>query len=456
MGRLTMSNKEVPRAGLLKAALLGKVTNREGANALGLSVRQFQRLKVRFRQGGESALLHQGRGRSSERRLPETLRQRVAHLLKTTYAGFSDVHLTEKLTEIEKLSLSRESVRKIRLELKLPAQRRRRPRKHRSRRLREARMGALVQVDGSPHAWLEDRGPEICLVGSVDDATGALLGLTFRPNEDLHGYAVVLKQMFTTYGLPLALYGDGTGVFVRHDSKWTLEEELRGRQNPTHLRRVLDELGIDYVRAYCPQGKGRVENRWGTLQDRLISELRLRGISTLEKANDFLPAFVADFNRRFARPPREVASVWRRPPRDLARILSCRYTRTVARDNTVDLRGRRIQIPPGPRARSYAGVRVDLRELLDGRLMVFYRGENIATEPWPRGSFVLAPRGTGNRHPLTRDLHAQSDVHKAPRIDDRPETPTPDTRPRRKPAPPFPGPNHPWRRSRAVSPRTGG
>jgi hypothetical protein len=283
---LTMSRKEVPRAGLLKAARAGKISNAQGAEAVHVSVRQFQRMKVRFAAEGPRGLLHRLRGRPApHRRLPADVGARVAALLQSTYAGFNDCHTTEKLREIEGLLLSRSSVRRLRRTLGLPAKRQRRGRQVRTRRTPEAQSGALVQLDASPHAWLETRGPQLALHGAIDDATGAVLALHFRPTEDLHGYVTLLRQLVTTYGLPLALYGDRLNVFVRNDPHWTLEEQLRGLQDPTHFGRLLRELGIGYITAGSPQAKGRIERLWQTLQDRLVSELRLRGIATLEAAN---------------------------------------------------------------------------------------------------------------------------------------------------------------------------
>ena len=387
-----MSRKEVPRAGLVKAALAGRITNQQGATALRLSVRQFQRLRRRFRHGGAPALLHRARGQPSRRRLPATVRQQVAELLRTTYAGLNDVHLTEKLQELHRLPVSRVSVHRIRRTLGLPAKHRRRPRQYRTRRTPEAQRGALVQLDGSPCAWLEGRGPEMTLLGAIDDATATVLALHFRPTEDLHGYTTLLHQLGTEYGLPLALYGDRLNILVRNDAHWSLEEQLRGAQDPTHFGRMLQALGIGYVPAGSPQAKGRIERLWRTLQDRLVSELRLRGIATREAANAFLPEFLTDFNRRFAHPPAEALAAWRRSPRDFTDLLSCRYERVVARDNTVRLGARWLQIPRGPHGRSYARCRVELRECLDGRLLVFHDGTRLATHPAPGPEFVLRPR----------------------------------------------------------------
>ena len=387
-----MSRKELPRAGLVAAALAGRISNRAGAAALRMSPRQFQRLKERFREGGAPALRHRGRGQLSHRRWPASKTVQVQALLSGLYQGFNDTHATEKLLEVEQIAISRESVRRLRRALGLPAVHRRRPPQHRSRRPREQAAGQLVQLDGSPFDWLQNRGPAMTLLGAIDDATSQVVALHFRPTEDLHGYATLLHQMFTTVGLPVALYGDGVNILVRTDHHWTLAEQLAGAQAPTHLGRVLQELGIGYVQARSPQGKGRVERLWETLQDRLVSELRLHGITTRADANAFLPTFLADFNRRFARGAADPHPVWRHPPRDLAVVLSCRYQRRVARDNTVRLGPRVIQIPRGPYGRSYARRRVEVRELVDGRIVVCADATVIAMVAAPGADFTLMSR----------------------------------------------------------------
>jgi transposase len=389
---LTMSRKEAPRIGLLKALVARRVTGREVAAALAVSVRHVWRLKRRFEAAGAAGLLHRSRGRPSPRRLGTRLRQRVATLLTTTYRDFNDCHATEKLQEVEGLALSRPTVRRLRQALGRPAKHRRRPRQYRARREPRTRMGALVQLDASPFAWLEARGPAMNLHGAIDDATGTVLALHFRPTEDLHGYTTLLRALATDYGLPLALYGDRLNVFLRNDRHWTLAEQLRGTQDPTHFGRMLQSLGIGFIPAGSPQAKGRIERLWQTLQDRLVSELRLRGITTLEAANAVLPAFRADHNRRFARPPARPRPTWRSAPRDLPLLLGCRYARRVAADNTVRLGLRGLQLPPGPRRRSWAGLRVELRELLDGRLIVLHDAHVLATQPSPDPAFVLRPR----------------------------------------------------------------
>ncbi|HKB25351.1 MAG TPA: ISNCY family transposase [Methylomirabilota bacterium] len=451
-----MSKKELPRAGLVKAALSGRITNRQGATALHLTIRQFQRLKRRFETGGAPALRHRGRGQPSPRRVPAKLCAKIAELMTTTYAGFNDVHLTEKLREVHALDVCRESVRRVRLGLGRPAKRPRQAPRHRRRRQREAASGALIQVDGSPCAWLEARGPRLTLLGAIDDATGAILALGFRPTEDLHGYATLFRQLFATHGLPLAVYGDRLNVFVRNDRHWTLDEELQGAQHPTHFGRMLQDLGVAYIAAHSPQAKGRIERLWATLQDRLTSELRLRGLTTLEAAARFLPEFIADYNRRFARPAADPGAVWRRPPRDLDRLLSCRYSVVVARDNTARLGPRWLQIPPGPRGRSYAGCRVELRELLDGRLLAIYHDVVLAAQAPPSAAFSLVPRRApsadrrGNGAPATAapaQLAQERRSHPAPFPEYPPKSGAVPPRAPRHTPPRRPARDHPWRRS---------
>jgi hypothetical protein len=355
------------------------------------------------------------------------LYEQIRRLMRTLYEGFNDSHLTEKLREIHHLSVSRASVHRLRVALGQPAQRPRRPPLHRARRPRATAVGRLVQLDGSPFAWLEERGPALTLLGAIDDASSRILALHFRPTEDLHGYLVLLGQLVRQHGVPVALYGDRLNVFVRNDQHWTLDEELTGVQSPTHFGRVLADLGVAYIAAQSPQGKGRVERLWGTLQDRLVSELRLRRVATAEAANAFLPEFIDAHNRRFAAAASGLPSVWRRPPHNLDHVLGCRYPRIVARDNTVRLGSRWVQLPPGPQRRSWAGRRLEIRELLDGRLLVLGDDRLLATLPSPPG-FVLRPR----RSPRDR----------TGLVERRPLAPPP-ARPRRL-APSRPAADHPW------------
>jgi transposase len=444
MDSITMSGKEAPRPGILRALCDERITNREAAAALHLTVRQVQRLKARYHEGGAVGLLHRGGGQPSPRRVAAAVREQIVQLMTTTYAGFNDAHLTEKLREVHGLAVSRPIVRRIRRAEGRPATRSRRAPAQRRRRPREAAAGSLVQVDGSSCAWLQGRGPTMTLLGAIDDATGAVLALHFRPTEDLHGYATLFHQIFTTHGLPLALYGDRLNVFVRNDRHWTLAEELQGRQQPTHLGRILQDLGVGYIAAHSPQAKGRIERLWQTLQDRLVSELRLRGIATLRAANAFLPTFRADFNRRFSVAPAVPAAVWRRPPRDLAHRFCCRYLVRVARDNTVTLGPRWVQLPRAPQGQSYAARRVEVRELLDGRLLVFTDHRLVATQAAPLTGFTLKPR----RAPSAARRSAPARESPLRPSDAAPPSPSPARPPALARAHPWrPAPDHPWNRS---------
>lgn len=388
-----MSDKEARRPGLIQAALAGKVTNAQAACSLDVSVRQFRRLKAAYRRAGVAGLLHGNRGRPSPRRLAPEDQRRIVDLINQRYAGLNDCHLTEKLREVEALLVSRATVRRIRVEAGVPAVRKRRAPPHRSRRLREASEGAMVQLDGSDYRWLGEDQSALTLHGAIDDATGKILALCFRPAEDLHGYTELLRRLIGAHGVPCNLYGDRLNVFIRNDAHWTIEEELDGERSPTQFGQMLVELAIGFLAAQSPQAKGRIERLWQTLQDRLVAELRLRGITTVEAAEAFLPEFIADFNRRFARPPRLIATAWRRAPRNLEYILSCRYDRIVARDNTVTIPGRWIQLPPGPGGRSWQRARVQVRELLDGRLCVFHPEHGLlAEQPASPAPFTLVPR----------------------------------------------------------------
>lgn len=240
----------------------------------------------------------------------------------------------------------------------------------------------MLLWDGSPHRWLEDRGPRLCLMAAMDDATSELLpGAHFVEQECVAGYLGVLKAIASEHGLPWSIYMDQHGSLKRNDDCWTLAEELRGKQDPTQVGMALEALEIEPIYALSPQAKGRVERLWGTLQDRLVSELRLAGACTLEQANAVLELYRMDHNRRFTVAPKDRAPAWRPVRRgvDLHRICSFRYEATVLKDNSVRLGGIIIDIPPGPRRLSYGGKRVEVRQLLDGTWRVYLGEQLIAT-----------------------------------------------------------------------------
>jgi hypothetical protein len=224
-------------------------------------------------------------------------------LARGRYEGFNHHHLTELLAEQEGLVVSRSSVWRILTAAGLKSSRHRRPAKHRCRRERYSQEGMLLQIDGSQHDWLEGRGPYLTLVAAIDDATGTVAGAVFRDQEDAQGYFLMLREVISANGVPLALYSDRHSIFQRSPKeRETLEEQLAGERQPTQFGRSLKELGIQAVFALSPQAKGRIERLFGTLQDRLVSELRLAGAATMEMANQTLQDFLPRFNVRFGVP----------------------------------------------------------------------------------------------------------------------------------------------------------
>jgi transposase len=377
-----MSEQEWKRLDAVGRVERGALTNVQAAQILGVSERQVRRLRRRVQEQGRAGVVHGNAGRVSAQQLAQGVRELIVELRSTKYAGFNDRHFTEKLVEVEQLVVSRGTVRRVLRAAGIESPRQRGGSKRRRRRERKAQEGLLLLWDGSRHDWLEGRGPTLCLMGSVDDATGQLLpGAHFVEQECAAGYLRVIKEIAQEMGLPWSLYMDRHGSLKRNDDHWTLEEELRGEQEPTQVGRALKALEIEVIYALSPQAKGRVERLWGTLQDRLVSELRLVGAGTAAQANAVLERFRPDYNRRFAVTAAQTVPAWRkiRAGTDLARVCSFCYAATVLNDNTVRLGGVVIDIPPGPRQRSYAHARVEVRQLLDGSWRVYYRDALIAT-----------------------------------------------------------------------------
>jgi transposase len=380
-----VSQKELQRVAVIASCVKGDLACARAAELLDLTPRQIKRLKARYRQGSAAALTHASRGRPSHRRLPDAVRERIVRLARTTYAGFNDHHLCEKLVEREGLSLSRETLRRLLRQQGLGPPRKRRAPAHRHRRVRSARLGELVQLDGSPHDWLQGRGPRLTALGMQDDATGKILAAQFFSSETAFGYLCLLRQLLRRHGLPLAFYGDRSGVFVRNDDNWTVEEQLAGKRQPTQFGRALEQLGITFIAARSPQAKGRVERLWGVLQDRLASELRLAKADDIDSANAVLHKFTADYNRRFARQPREQQSAWRAVPENLERICCFMHERIVSNDNVVQWEGRRFQIPQQAHRFSFAGAKVQIYQALNGRLSFYYGDTRLEHAAIPGG-----------------------------------------------------------------------
>jgi transposase len=436
--QVTLNSKEQKRAMVLTRVIEGGVTVQQAGEVLGLSVRHVRRLKAAYMREGPAALAHGNRGRRPAHALEDTLRRQVVELAQTTYGRCNHQHLTELLAEREGIHLSRSSVRRILSGAGLRSPRRRRPPKHRSRRERMPRAGMLLQVDGSRHRWLEERGPWLTLVGAVDDATGEVPYALFREQEDAAGYLLLLREVVRTHGVPLALYSDRHTIFQsRQEERETLEEQLAGRREPTQVGRALEELGIQSILARSPQAKGRVERLWGTFQDRLVTELRLADACTLEEANQVLWAFLPRFNARFSRPPEASDSAYR--PLDLGfdpdACFSFKYRRIVSNDNLVRLDGQVISVPPGHPARGYARALVEVQERLDGSLVVYYQGRCIAQQEPPVEPRALRTRR--RRRGLDLGEIRQPVLRRLAQTKPAPARPSQSRRPAE---------NHPWRR----------
>ena len=403
-----MSLRQAKRLEAIGRVTEGLWTMAVAAAATGLSVRQLRRLCRKVEAQGATGLLHGNQGKKPANKHVGKTTRRVVELARKKYAGFNDRHLTEKLAEVENLEVGRSTVSRWLRAAGLGPVRKRRSRRHRRRRDRKAQAGLMIQWDGSHHDWLEGRGPWLTLVGAIDDATGEFLpGALFAEQESTSAYMNVLRSMLREKGCPWSCYGDRHSIFRRSDDHWSLEEELRGKQDPTQMGRVLDGLGIERIDALSPQAKGRVERMWLTHQDRLVSELRLANANTSAEANVVLARYRLDHNRRFVVKAANSEPAWRKVTTtlDLDRIISFRYDCTVRNDNTVRLDGIVIDIPPGPGGRSYAQAQVEVRQLLNGRWRVYLRDQCIATAtPTPLGD--LRPRKAHKRSKATKAFRA--------------------------------------------------
>ena len=374
-GTVTMSQKELQRLPVIEAVLKKQTTQKEAAGCLELSTRQVRRLQYCLKQEGPSGLRHHSRGRPSHRRLPEALRLRVMRLIRQKYLDFGPTLGSEKLAEREKICVSKETVRQwMRAEGLMNG--RRRPRPHREWRERRACSGQMVQMDGSHHDWLEGRGARLVLMGYVDDATGKVYG-RFYPSEDVAAAMDSFRRYCRLYGIPQSVYLDKHTIY-RAPRPTTLEDQLKGTVHQSQFERALSELGVTVIHANSPQAKGRVERLFKTLQDRLVKEMRLAGLKTLEEANRFLPGFLQRYNGRFSRSARQHGNLHRpvHAGMHLEQILCVKEPRVVANDGTIQLHGRRLQLyPPGLRSLAKKGVVVTISP--KGHLGVLHDGQKV-------------------------------------------------------------------------------
>lgn len=392
-GGLVLKAKDEHRIDILMRLAGGLVSLAEAAALLGVGERQARRLAASYQSEGPRGVVHGNRGRRPARATPEAVREQVRTLATGPYAGVNHTHLAELLVEREGITVPRSTLSDILREagLKSPRPQQRRSR-HRSRRERYPQEGMLLQIDASLHDWLQGRGPRFTLLGAIDDATSKIASAHFEKTEDARGYLRLMRDICRKVGVPHALYSDRHSVFWPTNGE-SLKEQLAGRRSPTQFGRAMSELDIRLIAAHSPQAKGRIERLWGTLQDRLVQELRLAGISTKEDANAYLPAFIARFNRLFGVAAATPGSAYRARMNaaGLDPILCFKDERVVSKDNTVRIDDIVLQILPGPNRVGYAKVTVAIHESLDHRFSVHLDGRQLAarTIPIPR---LLTPK----------------------------------------------------------------
>jgi transposase len=408
---LTMSNRELTRLEVMQRLRAKRLTQKEAAQLLGLSVRQIKRLFRAYQTQGAKGLVSARRGKPSNHRLDAQVVQRALDLLYERYRDFGPTLAHEKLTEVHGLPLSDESVRRLMIAEGLwKPKRAKQPTVHPLRE-RRACCGELVQIDGSEHAWFEGRGPRCALLVFIDDATGQLLELWFAPAETFFAYCEATRHYLERYGKPLAFYSDKHGIFrVNQPRPLGLSTGL------TQFGRAMQELDIQILCANTPQAKGRIERANQTLQDRLVKELRLRGISDRPAGNADLPEFRQDFNRRFAVAPRSTQDAHRplQPGENLDLILTHQEERTLSKNLTVQAHHVIYQIQSPRPGYALRHAQVTVCENAQGDVTIRYKNQTLAYTIYqkpPRQATVVDPK--------TLDCHLK---------------------------PPPPAPDHPWRR----------
>lgn len=389
MRTITLNPKQQREVEILTRLEAKAVDGVTAAALLGVGARQVRRRLARFRQEGFAAVIHGNCGRSPANRTAAALHERILALAGADgkYADLNVCHLQELLAQEEQISIGRSTLARLLKQAGLRQKARVGRPVHRRRRLRRAAEGMLLQIDGSPFPWLEDRGPKADLIGAIDDATGQVLFLLFRPTEDQVGYLLLLRSIALRHGLPMSLYHDRHTI-LRSPQRPTLEEQLAGQPPMSQIQRVMAELGIESIPAYSPQAKGRIERLWGTLQDRLTKELRLAGITTLEAANAFLPGFIARYNTRFAKAPQDPHSAWVPLPADLdlPYYFAIRETRKVRADHCISFAGRCYQLLPNPQTSSLVNQWITVHRVPEGDIYLYHGKRRLAYQ-----AFIAPP-----------------------------------------------------------------
>jgi transposase len=369
-----MSKKELTRLEVMQRLKEKRLTQKEAARLLGLSTRQIKRLWRAYRQQGAKGLVSVRRGQASNNRLDARIVQQALDLIEEKYRDFGPTLAHEKLTEVHHLGISRESVRRIMIEAGIwKPKRAKQPSAHQMRE-RRACFGELVQIDGSDHAWFEGRGPKCTLLVYIDDATGQLLELLFVPSETFFGYCEATRHYLERYGKPVAFYSDKHGIF-----RVNQERPMGTTSGLTQFGRAMDELDIQIICANSPQAKGRIERANQTLQDRLVKELRLHGISDMQAGNMYLPEFREDFNQRFAVAPRSTHDAHRPLLKTdlLDVILTHQETRSLSKNLTVQYQHVVYQIQTNRPDYALRNAKVTVCENAKGEVTILYKDKPL-------------------------------------------------------------------------------
>lgn len=371
---LTMSAKELTRLEVMQRLKEKRLLQKEAARLLGLSVRQVKRVWQKYRKQAANGLVSAKRGQASNHRLDAGVVRQALDLVKEKYSDFGPTLAHEKLVEGHQMQISRESVRKIMIEEGVWKPRRKKKEQVHQMRERRACFGELVQIDGSDHAWFEERGERCTLLVFIDDATGNLVALWFVEDETFFAYCEAARHYFEREGKPVAFYSDKHGVF-----RVNAAQPLGTTAGLTQFGRAMQELDIQIICANSPQAKGRVERANQTLQDRLVKELRLRNLSTIEAANAYLEEFRADFNRRFAVPPRSTQDA-HRPllhTENLDRILTHQRSTSLSKNLTVQYNKIIYQIQTERQTYTLHNAPVLICENAKGEVTILYKNKPL-------------------------------------------------------------------------------
>lgn len=368
---IIMRQKELKRLHVMHKIMEGELTQIEASEILSLSARQIGRIVKRIREEGDEGIQHQSRGRESSRRFPKKVKDRVVALYVQKYQGFGPTLTSEKLHELDAIELSKETVRQWLIESG-HWQKARKTRTHRQWRERKSHCGQMLQMDGSHHDWFEGRRAKCVLMGYIDDATGRIF-CRFYEYEGTIPAMDSFKRYISEHGIPLSVYFDKHTTY-KSPAEPSIEDEINGTEPLSEFGRALTELGVKLIHAHSPQAKGRVERLFNTLQDRLVKEMTLRGINTIEEANKFLKSYLSSHNKRFAVTPKEQSDLHRSIPKglNLDKILCIRTERTLRNDTTIAHNGKLYQIQEAVKSK-----KVLVEERVNGKMLISHNDVSL-------------------------------------------------------------------------------